>query len=142
MFAGRGSAFVGTTTASRRGLTCLTEVTCRPATSWKATTRAVWVAGDAANAGTAAKTAQTLTAASRRFRPILLRSPRRALLLPSSTAPVEPVGDQPVRDGRGRRQQRTPGAQVVPAEPAHVLELVVAGAELAADGPRLEPEHQ
>src|SRR4051812_35122786 len=141
MFAGRGSAFVVTTTASRRGLICLTDVTCSPATSWNATGTAVRL-GVAANAGAAANAAQALTAAIRRFIAILQRSPQASSSPAPSTRAVEPAGDQPVSDGRGRRQQRATSKQVVAAEPSDVFELVVAGAELAADRTRFEAEHQ
>src|SRR3954469_15981504 len=60
----------------------------------------------------------------------------------SSTWPVEPGGDEPVRDRCGRRKQRPASAQIVTGEPPHVFELVVAGAELTAYRARLEPEHQ
>src|SRR3954447_7462688 len=107
MFAGRGSAFVVTTTAMRRGLTCLTETTCSPAAECSACTDVV--GAGAANAGTATRVAQAAAAAIRRLMRMPQRSPRLVLILPStpsSSLAVEPGGDEPVRNRRRGRKQR------------------------------------
>src|SRR4051794_29918609 len=66
----------------------------------------------------------------------------RSTVTKPPSASREPPGDQPVRDRRGRRQQRVAAVQVGAGEPPHVLELAVGGARLTARRPGLESEHQ
>src|SRR3954452_4923875 len=108
MFAGRGSAFVVTTTARRRALTCFTETTCSPAAERSDLTAAV--RAGAANTETATSTAQAETVAIRRLMPIPQLSPSAAPFPAQSTFSVEPGGDEPVGDGGGWREQRAAGA--------------------------------
>src|SRR3954454_7982673 len=112
MFAGRGSAFVVTTTAMSRELICFTETTCSPAAECNDFTLAV--RAGAAKAGTATSRAEAETAAIRRLMRIPQRSPPAvpfpAPLSATFSTSVEPGGDEPVRDRRGRRQQGPAGA--------------------------------